>query len=138
MVIGRAFSLKLPRLLHASSIFNQRKMLLAPLPNAAIHRDYVGVPHFLQIVSCQCRAETAATVQDYFRVRIRHALLDVTFDDSFPQMNGTREMIFGVLAFFAYIDQQKFVPSIQPRLDLVDSSFVNSLFCFVDDAQKAW
>src|SRR5580700_269935 len=120
----------------AFSWLGQRESSLAPTANAAIHGDYPGVTHFLQVVSGEGGAETAAAIEDHGCVEVGNTFLDVALDDSSAQVNRGGEVIFGVFVVFAYVNQQKLLTLVEFRFHLVDSSFLDALFCIVDDAEK--
>src|SRR5579862_1660463 len=72
-----------------------------PAAPPAVHRDHVGVAHFLQIVSGQRRTEAAAAIKSQRRRFIGESLLDVPLDDTLAQMHGAGQATaipFGVLA----------------------------------------
>src|SRR5579863_3447821 len=98
----------------------QGKALFAPASNAAIHRNYVGVPHLLKIVCRQRRAKAAAAVENHLGVEFGRTAFNVTLDHAFTQMNRARQVILGELAFFAHIYEQKFIAAVHARFDLVD------------------
>src|SRR5215831_2829641 len=64
-----------------ASTLDQRVAFVTPFADAAVHRNYVGVAHFLQVIGCQGRAESAPAIQDHFGLRIWHARLNVPFDN---------------------------------------------------------
>src|SRR5450755_3917969 len=45
-------------------------------------------------------------------------------------------MVFGVLAFFPDIDQDKLVAAVKSSFDVVNAHFSDSLFGILDDVQK--
>ena len=110
--------------------------VFAPAPNAAVHGEHVGVAHFLQIVRGQRGAISAAAVEDDGRVQFRHAFLDIALDDALAQVNGPRQMVFGVLAFFPDIHQNELVAAVKSGFDVVNAHFSNPLFGIFDDTQK--
>src|SRR5579864_5994872 len=111
--------------------FGERITLFAPAANAAVHRNDVCVTHLLEIVGGKRGPKTAATIKDHLGVEFWHAGLDVAFDDAFAQVDGAGEMIFGIFAFLADVDQQNFFATIHPGLNCVDVGFAHTLFCVV-------
>src|ERR1700685_219557 len=119
------------------SSFHQRKSLLAPVANAAIHRHHIGVAHLLQIVCCERGTETAAAIENHLRVYFRYARFNVAFDDPLAQVNRTRQVILGELAFFAHVDEQEFTAAAHSCFYFVDSRFAHASLRIVNDFQKA-
>src|SRR5713226_2908470 len=111
-------------------------MLFAPASNAAVHGEHVGVAHFLQIVRSQSGAISAAAVEHDRGVHFWYAFLDIALDDALAQVNGPRQMILGLLAFFPDINQNKLVTAVKPRFDVVNAHFSNPRFGIFDDVQK--
>src|ERR1035441_7669391 len=68
----------------------QRKTLLSPLANAAIHGGDIRVSHSLQGVSSQRGAESATAVQNQGGAQVRYTLLHVPFKNSLAKMHGRR------------------------------------------------
>src|SRR5580698_10977345 len=101
------------RELRTLSLFGQRISFVPPVADAAVHRDHVGVGHLLQIVGCHRRAESASAVKHNLCAKLRHASLDVAFDDALTQMNRAGKMILGKLTLFANVYQNEFLAAIQ-------------------------
>src|SRR5262249_10514273 len=91
------------------SLRSHRMTPLPPAADAAGQGDHIGVTHFWQVVGCQGRAITAAAVEHNRRCRVGDALLDVAFNDALAEVNGAWQMVPGILAFFAYVDQVELV-----------------------------
>jgi hypothetical protein len=112
---------------------SQRKAFFAPAPNTAVHGEHVGITHLLQIVGGQCGTVSTATIEDERRVQFRYALLDVAFDDALAQMNRSRQVIFGIFTLFPNVDQQEFVATVKPGLDVVNAYFSDPFFGIFDN-----
>ena len=61
----------------ARSVFCDGETGFGPAAPAAIHRNYVCVAHFLEIVGGQGGAETAAAIEDEWGVVVRDRFFDV-------------------------------------------------------------
>src|SRR5690348_4633146 len=103
----------------------------APTANSAVHREHVGVSHFLQVVGGQSGTKSASTIEHDGGIEFGHSLLNVALDDSLSQVNRSRQVIFCVLTFLADIYQHKFLTRIQSALDFVHICFANALLCII-------
>src|SRR5581483_8327051 len=81
-------------------------------------------------------AESSSAIEDHFSVEIRHPRFDVALDHALAEMNCRGEMVFGVLAFLADIDQQEFIAAIHSLLDLVHIGLAYAGFGIVDNLQE--
>jgi hypothetical protein len=111
--------------------------IFAPVANAAVHRNDVGIAHLLEIVSGKRGTESTAAIENNFRIEIWYFLLNIAFDNAFSQMDCAGEVILGVFALLAHIDQEKFFAVIDFLFYLVDVGFANAGFGVVDDFKKA-
>src|SRR5437660_897897 len=91
--------------------------LLVPAAPAAVHGDRVLVPHLLQIVGSESRAEAAAAVEDHFLVLVRDRGFDVAFDDAFAEVDRTLDVPLRPLAIFADVDQGKLFARVHALFD---------------------
>src|SRR5215472_14697309 len=112
--------------------------LFAPYANAAIHGDYVGVAHLLQVVSSQGRAKASSTIKDQRRGSIGDTFFDVALDDALAQVDGVGEVILAVLAFFTHVDQQEFLAAVQLGFHLIDVELTDPFAGFIDNRQETW
>src|ERR1700692_1478129 len=119
----------LPRLLQWVAPF-------APIADSAIHRDDVGVSHFLQIIGSQRGSETAATIEDERSFEIGILSLNITFDHALAQVDGSGQVVGVEFAVFANVDENKFLAAIQPGFDFVNIGFANALLRVFDNLQK--
>jgi hypothetical protein len=116
--------------------FFQRERLFAPLANAAIHGNNVGVTHLLQVVGGEGGAETATTIEDERGIEGGIPGLDVALDDAFAEVDGSREMVGIELAVFADVDQNKLFFSIEAGFDFVDGGFTDALLGVFNDFEE--
>src|SRR5713101_5544903 len=120
----------LPRLL-------QRVALSAPIADSAVHRNDVGVSHFLQVIGCKGGPETSATIENERSVEIGILSLNVAFDDALAQVDGSGQVVGVELAVFADVDENKFLAAIEPGFDFVNVGFADALLGVFDNLQKA-
>src|SRR5579863_1762861 len=118
------------------SAFGQSETFFAPASNASVHREHLGVAHLLQVIRGQGRAKSAATVEHQGGGLIGYAILNIAFDDSFAEMNGVRQVIGRVFAFFAHVDQHKLFLPVELRFNLINRYFANPPSGIFDDLQK--
>src|SRR6266852_9078964 len=109
----------------------------APIADSAVHRNDVGVSHFLQVVGGQRGTETAATIEDEFGLQIGVLALDVALDDALAQVDGAGQVVGVEFAIFADVNENKFLAAIEPGFDFVNGGFADALLGIVDNLQKA-
>src|SRR5438045_2348426 len=73
-------------------LFRERKSLFPPNTNAAMHREHVLVPHFLQVVGSKCGAVASAAIENKRSTEVGHFLFDIALNDSLAKMNCPRQM----------------------------------------------
>src|SRR6202163_5064325 len=109
----------------------------APIADSAVHRDNVGVSHFLEIIGGQRGSETAATIEDERSFEIGILSLNVAFDDALAQVDGSGQVVGVELAVFADVDENKFLGAIEPGFDFVNVGFADALLGVFDNLQKS-
>src|SRR4029077_4525653 len=120
----------LPRLL-------QRVAPFAPIADSAVHRDDVGVPHFLKIVGGQRGSKPTATIEHERSCEIGILSLNVAFDDALAQVDGSGQVVVVDLAVYADVDENNFLAAIETGLDFVNVGFADALLGVFDNLQKA-
>src|SRR5438128_2623492 len=120
----------------ATLVFGDRQARFQPAFPSAVHRFHVVVTHFLQIVRHQRGTESAATIQNEFRVRIRDALLAVALDDSFAHMNGPGKMSLRPFVVFAHVHEDKLFTRVGPPLHVRHLGFLDLFLSVVDQLQE--
>src|SRR5579871_719374 len=121
---------------HGVLLLYQRVSFFAPAPDAAIHRDDIGVSHFLQVVGRQRGTESASTIQNHLRSKFRNAGFDIALDDALSHVDGAWQVIFGEFALFAHIHKHEFVSAIHAGLYLIYVGFADARARIVDDLQE--
>jgi hypothetical protein len=114
----------------------QRKTLFAPIADTAVHGNHVRVAHFLQVIGRQSRTEAAAAVEDQFSFQVGILAFDIALNNAFAKVDRSGQVVGFEFAVFTYVDQNKLVASIKPRLDLVHICFADTRFGLVDNLQK--
>src|SRR5258708_1844516 len=117
--------------------FLQRVAAFAPIADSAVHRDDVGVSHFLQVVGGQRGTETAATIEDERNFEIGILSLNVAFNDAFAKVDGSGQVVGVEFAVFADVDENKFLAAIEPGFDFVNVGFADALLGVLHNLQKA-
>jgi hypothetical protein len=64
-------------------------------------------------------------------------LLYVALDYPLAEMDGAGQVVLGVLALFADIDEMKGVTAVEPALDLIDRRFVDAILGVLDELKEA-
>ena len=85
--------------MHGKLVFDHREAGFGPAAPAAVHGDYVGVAHFLEVVGRQRGAEAAATVENDDGGFVGDGFFDVALDDAFAEVNRRRECGRGPIQF---------------------------------------
>jgi len=111
---------------------------VAPLADAAVHRNHVGITHFLKVVGRQRGTEAAAAIEYDFRAHVRQLLLHVALDHAFTEVDGAGKVVLGVLALFADIDEMKCLAAVESAFDLIDRCFLDARLGVLDDLKEAW
>src|SRR5271157_5230063 len=90
---------------------------LAPIADAAVHGNDVGVSHLLQVIGCQRGTEAAATIEHERSSEIGILALNVALDDAFAQVDGSGQVVGVEFAVFADVDENEFVSAIEPGFE---------------------
>ena len=109
----------------------------SPAANAAIHGDYLGVSHLLQVIGGQCGAEASATIKYELSLQVGNLALDVALDDALAEVDGSGEVVGGEFAVFADVDQNEFLAAIETGFDRVNGGFADAPLGVVHNLQKA-
>jgi hypothetical protein len=92
----------------------------------------------LKVIGSQSRPESATAIQHHFGVELGDPSFYVALNNAFAQVNRARQVVFGKLAFFANIHEQKFIAAIEPLLDRIDIRFAYAGPGIVDNLEKTW
>src|SRR5580704_458191 len=109
-----------------------------PAAPAAIHRDHVGIAHFLQAFGCERGAEAAAAIENDRRAFIRDGFLDIAFDDAFAEVNGVGNVSAGPFAFLAGVHQDDRLAGVELFLRGLNVFFLDALFGFGYQPQETF
>ena len=115
----------------------QRVAPSAPIANSAVHRDDVGVSHFLQIIGGQRGTEAATTIEYERSFKIGILAFHVAFDDALAEVDGSGQVVGVEFAIFANVDENKFLAAIEPGFNFVNIGFTDALLGVFDNLQKA-
>jgi len=115
----------------------QRVAPSAPIADSAVHRDDVGVSHFLQVVGSKGGPESAATIKHERSFEIGILSLNVAFDDALAQVDGSGQVVGVEFAVFADVNENKFFAAIEPGFNFVNVGFTDALLGVFDNLQKA-
>src|SRR6202023_2851597 len=115
----------------------QRVAPSAPIANSAVHRDDVGVSHFLQIIGGQRGTEAASTIEYERSFKIGILAFNVAFDDALAEVDGSGQVVGVEFAVFADVDENKFLAAIEPGFDFVNVGFTDAVLGVFHNLQKA-
>ena len=113
----------------------QRRRLPGAPP--AVKRDAVRVPHLLQVVARQRRAEPAPAVEHHQRIFIGNRLLDIPLDHALAQVYGARRVPRVPLGVLPHVHQQVRRPCLAHLPVGVNIHLPYARFGVVHNGQKA-
>src|SRR6266849_3802517 len=100
------------------------------------HADGLSLLDQVTQVLGQCGTKSASAIEHQGCAQTGYTLLDISLDDPLAEMNGSRQMVLRVFAFFANVDQKKFLAAVDLCLHLIDACFMHAFLGIFDDAQK--
>ncbi len=112
------------------------KVILGPASPSTIHRDDVGVSHFLKIVCGQCRSESATAIKYELYRWVGKCCFDIPFDNALAYVFRARQVSGRELTFFSNIDEVHRFTTIESFLYVVNRALANAGSRIVDNIEK--
>src|SRR6266849_7411479 len=116
--------------------FNRISKLAPALP-PAIHRYHVLVAHLLERIRGERGTKPAAAIENYLGIVIRDGLLDVTFDYSFANVNGSGRVTLLPLVVLSHIDEVEALSRLLFALHIFGGVLAHTALCIIDKLEES-